>query len=64
MNSRKECTTFQLANNMIELGGQDAYTLWAATDEHDDAFLDDVQLPLLLPHCTPQPSQLRLCHLS
>lgn len=37
----------------------DAYTLWAAADEHGDAYLDDTQLPLLLLRRAAQPPQLR-----
>ena len=35
------------------------YILWAAADEHGDAFLDDVQLPVPLLRRAPQPPQLR-----
>ena len=68
-----------LSNNMGDEGYDDdvsnavyytIYILWPPPQiEHGDAFLDDVQLPVLLLRRAPQPPQLRtlliipLCHI-
>ena len=54
---RSELKSIQAGSGMK--AAHDAYSIWAAADEHGDTHPDDVKLPLLLLHGASQLPQLR-----